>query len=160
MVGVRRVSPMARAQFQVLIIPYRIASDGEPEYAIAKRSDMDAWQFFSGGGEENEAPIEAARREANEEGGIPTDLEFVQLDSIASIPVNNFAAHTEWGQDVYVIPEYSFCVDVRARDLFTSREHEEILWRPYEEAHQLLTWDSNRTALWEVNQRITRRLSR
>ena len=144
---------MARAQFQVLIIPYRIASGGQPEYAIA-------WQFFSGGGEENEAPIQAARREANEEGGIPVDLEFVQLDSIASIPATNFAAHKEWGQGVYVIPEYSFCVDVGARDLFASREHEEILWRPYEEARQLLSWDSNRIALWEVNQRITRRLSR
>ena len=58
---------MARAQFQALIIPYRIASDGKPEYAIAKRSDMAAWQFFSEGGEENETPIQAARREANEE---------------------------------------------------------------------------------------------
>lgn len=151
---------MARAQFQVLIIPYRIASGGQPEYAIAKRSDMDAWQFFSGGGEENEAPLEAARREANEEGGIPVDLEFMQLDSIASIPATNFAAHKEWGQGVYVIPEYSFCVDVGARDLFASREHTEILWRPYEEADQLLTWDSNRTALWELNQRLTRPLSR
>jgi dATP pyrophosphohydrolase len=139
---------MARAQFQVLIIPYRIASGGQPEYAIAKRSDMDAWQFFSGGGEENE------------EGGIPVDLEFVQLDSMASIPATNFAAHKEWGQGVYVIPEYSFCVDVGARDLFASREHTEILWRPYEEADRLLTWDSNRTALWELNQRMTRRLSR
>lgn len=151
---------MARAQFQVLIIPYRIASGGQPEYAIAKRSDMDAWQFFSGGGEENEAPIQATRREPNEEGGIPVDLEFVQLDSMASIPATNFAAHKEWGQGVYVIPEYSFCVDVGARDLFASREHTEILWRPYEEADRLLTWDSNRTALWELNQRMTRRLSR
>lgn len=142
---------MARAQFQVLIIAYRIASCGEPEYAIAKRSDMDAWQFFSGGGEENEAPIQAARREANEEGGIPVDLEFVKLDSIASIPAHNFAAHKEWGQDVYVISEYSFYVDVGAQDLSVSREHTEILWRPYEEADRLLTWDSNRTALWEVN---------
>jgi dATP pyrophosphohydrolase len=51
---------MARAQFQVLIIPYRIASGGQPEYAIAKRSDMDAWQFFAGGEEENEAPIQSS----------------------------------------------------------------------------------------------------
>lgn len=84
----------------------------------------------------------------------------MQLDSIASIPATNFAAHKEWGQGVYVIPEYSFCVDVGARDLFASREYTEILWRPYEEADQLLTWDSNRTALWELNQRLTRPLSR
>jgi dATP pyrophosphohydrolase len=148
---------MARAQFQVLIIPYRMGSDATPEYAVTKRSDMDAWQFLSGGGEDNESPIEAARREANEEGGIPRDLEFVQLDSVASIPVHNFAAPKEWSEDVYVIPEYSFCVDVGARDLSLSHEHAEKHWLPYKEAEQLLTWDSNRTALWEVNQRITMR---
>lgn len=59
---------MARSQFQVLIIPYRIARDGTPEYVVTKRSDMDAWQFLSGGGEDQETPMEAARREANEEG--------------------------------------------------------------------------------------------
>jgi dihydroneopterin triphosphate diphosphatase len=151
---------MGRARFQVLIIPYRMAKNGQPEYAIGKRSDMDAWQFFSGGGEADEVPMEAARREANEEGGISTDLEFIQLDSIASRPAHNFAAHEDWEEDVYVIPEYSFCVDVGPGDLVPSGEHTEILWRSYEEAQALLSWDSNRTALWEVNQRITRRWSR
>lgn len=148
---------MVRSQFQVLIIPYRIGSDGTPEYAVTKRSDMDAWQFLSGGGEDNETPIEAARREANEEGGVPDDLEFLQLDSVASIPVHNFSAHKEWGEDIYVIPEYSFCVDVGSRDLSLSKEHTETCWLPYAEAHRLLTWDSNKTALWEVNRRIMSR---
>jgi hypothetical protein len=74
-----------------------------------------------------------------------------------SIPVHNFPAHKEWGEDVYVIPEYSFCVDVRTRDLFLSHEHIEIRSLPYEEGNQLLTWDSNKAALWEVNQRILSR---
>lgn len=146
---------MARAQFQVLIIPYRMASDGKPEYAITKRSDIDAWQFLSGGGEDHEAPIQAAIREANEEGGIPDDLKFLPLDSVASIPVHNFPAHKEWGGDVYVIPEYSFCVNVRTRDLSLTHEHTEIRWLMYEDADRLLPLDSNRTALWEANQRIT-----
>jgi hypothetical protein len=47
---------MARAQFQVLIIPYRMASDDKPEYAVTKRADIDAWQFLSGGGEDHETP--------------------------------------------------------------------------------------------------------
>jgi dihydroneopterin triphosphate diphosphatase len=151
---------MARAQFQVLIIPYRIGSDGMPEYAVTKRSNIDAWQFLSGGGEDHETPIQAARREANEEGGIPRDLEFLQLDSVASIPVHNFSAHKEWSEDIYVIPEYSFCVDVGARDLSLSHEHTETRWLPYEEATRLLTWNSNRTALWEVNQRVIMRSNR
>jgi dihydroneopterin triphosphate diphosphatase len=146
---------MARAQFQVLIIPYRMASDDKPEYAVTKRADIDAWQFLSGGGEDHETPIQAATREAIEEGGIPRDLEFLQLDSVASIPVHNFSAHKEWGKDVYVIQEYSFCVDVGPRDLSLSNEHTETRWLAYKEADRLLTWDSNKTALWEVNQRIT-----
>ena len=145
---------MARAQFQVLIIPYRMASNGKPEYAVTKRADIDAWQFLSGGGEDHETPIQAAKREANEEGGIPRHLEFLQLDSVASIPVHNFSAHKEWSEDIYVIPEYSFCVDAGVRDLSLSHEHTETRWLPYEEAERLLTWDSNRTALWEVNQRV------
>lgn len=46
---------MARAPFQVLIIPY-IVDKGEIKYGIFKRSDRDVWQFISGGGEENETP--------------------------------------------------------------------------------------------------------
>ena len=151
---------MARAQFQVLIIPYRVGNDGTLEYAVTKRSDVNAWQSLSGGGDAHESPIEAAKREANEEGGIPSNFKFLQLDSVASIPVHNFPAHHEWGENVYVIPEYSFCVDVGARDLSLSHEHTEARWLPYEEATRLLTWDSNRTALWEVNQRIIMRSNR
>jgi dATP pyrophosphohydrolase len=99
-----------------------MASDDKPEYAVTKRADIDAWQFLSGGGEDHETPIQAARREANEEGGIPRDLEFLQLDSVASIPVHNFSAHKEWGKDVYVIQEYSFCVDVGPQDLLLVTE--------------------------------------
>jgi dihydroneopterin triphosphate diphosphatase len=74
--------------------------------------------------------------------------------------VHNFSAHKEWSEDIYVIPEYSFCVDVGARDLSLSHEHTETRWLPYEEATRLLTWDSNRTALWEVNQRVIMRSNR
>ncbi len=42
---------MSRAKFQVLIIPFRMVGNGIPEFAITRRSDMDAWQFLSGGGE-------------------------------------------------------------------------------------------------------------
>ncbi len=62
---------MSRAKFQVLIIPFRTVGNGVPEFAITKRSDMDVWQFLSGGGEDDEIPLQAAKREANEEGDIP-----------------------------------------------------------------------------------------
>ena len=114
---------MSRARFQVLIIPFRIAENGMPEFATTKRFDMDVWQFLSGGGEAGETPMQAAKREANEEGNIPYDYEMIRLDATASILAINFAAHKEWGDDVYVVPEYSFGVEMKDKDLTPSFEH-------------------------------------
>jgi dATP pyrophosphohydrolase len=145
---------MNRAKFQVLIIPFRICKDGIPEFAITKRSDMDVWQFVAGGGEDGETQMQAAKREANEEASIPYACELIRLDSISSIPANNFVAHVEWGKDVYVVPEYSFAVDMTNKELKLSFEHTELRWLKYKEAVKLLKWDSNKTALWELKERI------
>src|SRR5947207_14216959 len=104
---------MTRAAFQVLVIPYRTMADGEPRYLLFKRSDLDVWQWISGGGEDDEKPEQAARREAREEADIPEDAHLIRLDSISSIPKTCFADHQLWGNDVYVIPEYSFTVEVK-----------------------------------------------
>lgn len=145
---------MAIAKFQVLIIPFRICKDGVPEFAVTKRYDMEAWQFLSGGGEVDETQIQAAKREANEEAGVPYDYEFIRLDSTASIPANNFTAHKEWGKNVYVVPEYSFAVNMKNRELELSFEHTKVRWLKYKKAVELLKWDSNKTALWELKERI------
>ncbi len=117
---------MSRSKFQVLIIPFRIVENGIPEFAVTKRFDMDFWQFLSGGGESDETPMQAAKREANEEGNIPYDYKMIILDSTASIPAINFAAHKEWGNEVYVVPEYSFGVEIKDKDLALSSEHTEL----------------------------------
>ena len=49
-----------------------------------------------------------------------------------------------------MIPEYSFgfaCLD----ELVLSHEHTECIWLPYPEAREKLQWDSNKTALYELN---------
>ena len=58
-----------RAPFQILAIPYRIV-DGTPMYCVFHRADHDQWQFIAGGGEDNETPLAAAKRETFEEGGV------------------------------------------------------------------------------------------
>jgi dATP pyrophosphohydrolase len=55
-----------RQPYNTLIIPFRII-ENKIEYLLAKRSDMDIWQAFSGGGEGNETIIETAKRELKEE---------------------------------------------------------------------------------------------
>ncbi|MBN1138862.1 MAG: NUDIX pyrophosphatase [Anaerolineae bacterium] len=145
---------MSRAPFNVAVYPYRAVGSGEFEYALLKRADAGFWQGVSGGGEGGETPLEAARRETLEETGIPSDSTFLQLDTVEPIPVIEFRASSLWGEDIYVIPQYWFGVLVTGRTLLLSREHSEYRWLRYEQARALLKYDGNKTALWELNQRL------
>lgn len=145
---------MARAAFQVLVIPFRVDADGEPRYLLFKRADENVWQWIAGGGEESEEPEQAARREALEEACIPQDARLTRLDSVASIPAIHFADRHLWGDDVYVIPEYSFGVEAQGEEVCLSGEHSACEWLDYEAARSRLQWDSNRTALWELHNRL------
>jgi dATP pyrophosphohydrolase len=148
---------MTRAAFQVLVIPYRTMVDGEPRYLLFKRSDLDVWQWIAGGGEDDEKPEQTARREAREEADIPEDAYLIRLDSMASIPAAHFADHRLWGTDTYVIPEYSFGVEIKDEEVRLSGEHSECAWVHYETAQNRLQWDSNKTALWELHSRLSAR---
>lgn len=140
-----------REPFQILVIPFRRTAEG-PQFAVLKRKDADCWQFVAGGGESGESPVQAAQRETSEEVGITADL--IALDSIATIPKHLFAAAQSWGADVYVIPEHCFAVNAGDAALTLSAEHTELQWASYERARDLLNWDSNRNALWELNERL------
>ena len=148
---------MPRAAFQVLIIPYRIDADGQPRYLLFKRADLDVWQWIAGGGEDGEKPEQAARREAREEADTSEGANLIRLDSIASIPAICFADHQLWGNDVHVIPEYSFAVEVKDNEIHLSDEHNECAWLDYEVARDRLEWDSNKIALWELHRRLSAR---
>ena len=67
-----------REPFQVLILPYYVVDvmQGQIEYALFKRKDMDIWQGIAGGGEFGETPMETAKRETLEESGIFTTNQF------------------------------------------------------------------------------------
>ena len=148
---------MVRAPFQVLIYPYRSIREDRLEYAVFKRADESFWQGISGGGEDSESPLEAARREAFEEAGLAPDLDYLLLDTVNSIPVTFYKDSHLWGDHVYVVPQY--CFGVRAGDcmITLSREHTEYCWLPYEEARVRVKYDGAKTALWELDRRLTGR---
>ena len=143
-----------RAPFQVLAIPYRVV-DGKPIYCVFCRADHDQWQFISGGGEDDETPHEAVKREICEEGGV-MEAVVTALKSMAYIPAFVFPKHHlyGWPKDTYVIPEYVFAFECTG-DIVLSHEHTAFRWLPYEEARDILKWDSNRTALYELHCRLT-----
>ena len=142
-----------RAPYQILAIPYRATNDSF-EYCVLHRSDCDQWQFIAGGGEDDETPIEAAKREAMEEGGIASD-DWTSLKSLAYIPVSVISEdrRRHWDNNIYIIPEYAFGFACDS-DVELSDEHNERVWLPYNEAYKKLKWDSNRTALYELNCRL------
>ena len=143
---------MPRATFNVLVLPFRVTALAH-EYAVFHRADGDMWQFIAGGGEDDETPTLAARREALEEAGIDDASSWIALDSVASIPRTSFPS-APWPDHVYVIPEYCFGIDVRDRNLSLSGEHDRFEWLDYAKAQARLTWDSNKVALWELQERL------
>lgn len=144
---------MPRAPFQILVLPYRRAGDTW-EYAVFRRRDFACWQGIAGGGEDDETPLEAARREAWEEAGLPRSAAFILLQAACTVPVIFFQDGGSWDKALYVIPEHSFGADATGQTLTLSDEHNAAEWLPYAEASARLTYDSNRTALWELNQRL------
>ena len=142
-----------RAPFQILAIPYRI--DGHaPSYCVFHRADFDQWQFISGGGEEDETPLQAARREIYEESGVDAG-NIITLKSVCSIPTDIFPEKylRNWAKDTYVVPEYAFGFACE-EEMQLSHEHSECIWLDYEKARAKLKWDSNRTALYELHCRL------
>ena len=145
-----------RAPFQILAIPYRVV-DGEVQYCVLHRADHDQWQFIAGGGEDNEQPEEAAVREIWEESGVENAPVF-RLRSMCYIPTNIFkdcGRQYGWPDDLYVIPEYAFGFECQ-ENLALSHEHTNCAWLSYQDACAKLKWDSNRTALYELNCRLVR----
>ena len=143
-----------RAPFQILAIPYRRKPN--LAFCVLHRSDNDQYQFVAGGRENDEKPIEAAVREIFEETSIKAE-QIMALTSMAYIPANVISKrHRDlWPPDTIVIPEYTFGF-VCDSEISLSSEHTDLEWMTYDDAIARLTWDSNKTALYELNCRLLR----
>lgn len=141
-----------RAPFQILAIPYR--KQQEYQFCVFHRADIDQYQFVAGGGENDEQAIDAAIREVREETGVEA-VSIIPLTSMSYIPANVISEkHRKfWSKDTFVIPEYAFGFECDT-DIRLSDEHIGYEWLGYNEAMSRLTWDSNKTALYELNCRL------
>lgn len=145
-----------RAPYQVLVLPYK-TEKSDIKFAIFKRADLNYWQVIAGGGEVGETALQSAGREILEETGLNVKSNLMQLDSVSSLPVEHVIGRFLWGEDVYVIPEYAFGLEVADQEITLSREHSSYKWVSYDEAIEALKWDSNKTALWELNERLKKK---
>ena len=148
---------MPRAPFQVLVLPYRRTNAGEFQFALFQRADDGFWQGIAGGGEDDETPLQAARRESLEEARIPAGCPLMPLQTMCMVSVTSFSV--VWpplpsGEERSVIPEFAFGVAAEGCEIVISCEHYAFAWLSYSAALAILHYDSNRTALWELNQRL------
>lgn len=151
---------MARTPRNVLVFPFRRRADAGLEFAVFRRADDpgEFWQGVAGGVEDGETLLDAARRELAEETGLqPPTSSWLALDAQASVPATVFRDWRAWGLDTFVVHQFAFGVEVGAAAAVTlSHEHTEHRWVGLDEAQALVRYDSNRTALWELGERLSR----
>lgn len=140
---------------QVLVIPFKI-EDNEIKYCVFRRKDLGLWQFVAGGQEDyDESTVDAAKREFLEETGINAK-NIYELEGYTKIPVVNVVKDFLWGNDVYFSEEFAFAVKIDKEEIKLSNEHQEYKLHSYEDVKKLLKYDSNKSALWELDTKIKR----
>jgi dihydroneopterin triphosphate diphosphatase len=145
---------MGRQPVNVLVFPFRKNPDGEYEYAVFRRSDNPLWQGISGGVEDDEELLSTVARECFEEACIPFGRKIFKLSTHNSIPAHIFYEHQNWDNKVYLVDEHYFAIEAHDHDIVLSHEHTEYKWLKFEEAREILRFDSNKTALYELHSRL------
>jgi dihydroneopterin triphosphate diphosphatase len=149
---------MTRQPKQIHVYLYRMSTNGHFEFAVFQRAENSLWwQGICGGVEDNETVEEGARRELFEEAGIDELLILYRLDTISYLPAYIFSDQTQaiWGKDIVVVPMYFFAMPFNGK-IKLSHEHSDYRWLPYEEAEKLVYFHDQKTALWEVKERLLR----
>jgi 8-oxo-dGTP pyrophosphatase MutT (NUDIX family) len=136
-----------RQPLQVLVYPVRTAGS-RWEVLLLRRSASRGgfWQGVTGGVDEEEGLVEAARRELYEETGLaPFALE--QIDYSYSFPVEEEWRHL-YAVGVEEVVEHVFLALVDGQQEPTiTREHDQWQWCSFHQALGLLTWPGNIEAL-------------
>ena len=135
----------------VLVFLYRY--NNGIEYCLFYRSKEMFYQGLSGGVEDSEKLEDTVKREVYEETGIVVN-NMIKLDTISSIPGIYVNKDFNYENNIYVVYEYGFGVLIDNEDIKLSSEHKEYKWVSYDEAIKLLKYDSNKTALFELNERL------
>jgi len=118
---------------------------------------MNKWQWVAGGVEQNEDVNDAAIREAEEELGIQITKKenLLRLESYCTMPRSIFDCEAYWPKTFYTVKEFSFALKLdNTTAISISDEHLQFKLIRYSDLVKFKTWDSNRTAAWELNERL------
>lgn len=143
-----------RQPYSIHVFLYHRNEHGIWEYAIFQHANRPyIWQGIAGGVEEEETFEQAARRAVLENAGITLAATLYRLDTISFLPSHVFPEHHTWGNDVLVCPMTHFAAAYDGK-IIMSKEHKNIKWCTYQAAYNEMYWHDQKTALWELNQRL------
>lgn len=139
---------MTRAPFQILVFPFTIV-ENDIFFALFRRYPRIGgyWEGIAGGGEDEETPLDAARREAFEEAGIMPDAPFVGLKTFEMLPLIDVSGFL-------LLPQYTFGVAVDRHRLTTRNRLTEVTWTKVDSAMKMVPSGSSQTALCELYFRL------
>lgn len=114
------------------LVPYRMTERG-PEFLIIFNLFFDQWQFPRGGVGESEDDLAAARREFQEETGLPV----IQIHKDCRIELNYTASIRQYDIERTII---YYLAEVATAEVHLDNEnHCEAAWRSFDAAWELLT---------------------
>lgn len=140
-----------RLPIQVQIIVFRTTSNGREFLILHRTSERDgSWQSITGGLESEDNLLQAVIRELKEETGIANHLRIIENVHFFQFP----STHSRWGNTI-TLSECVFGVEVDADQQISITqniypEHDEYRWCNFEDAMQLLAYDSNKESLLKL----------
>jgi dATP pyrophosphohydrolase len=149
-----------RQPVQVLVYPVKTADSGWEVLLLRRTASRGGfWQGVTGGVEDEEALVEAARRELVEETGlVPSALE--QIDYSYSFPVEDKWRYL-YAAGVEEVVEYVFLALIHGQQEPTiTREHDQWRWCTWDQALELLAWPGNIEALKRCERLVKARVPR
>jgi dATP pyrophosphohydrolase len=117
------------------------------KYLMMQRNDDRGgfWQPVTGGVEDGESILEAAKREVSEEAGYKNSelKRVIDLDYSFQFKLKN--------KDFW-ITEYVFAAEASHPDFIRlEKEHQKVVWSTFDEAMKLLEWDTNKETLKKLH---------
>ena len=145
-----------RIPIQVLVYPVRYKDD-KWEFLLLKRIESRGgfWQGVTGHTERGERLIDGAKRELLEETSFVSSFIF-KTDFSYTIPLDEKHAK-DYPPGTKEIPEYVFITRIDHTDIPTldPLEHNDWKWCSFDEALDLLLWETNKEALIYCNNYLT-----
>jgi len=146
---------MPNTPYKVFIIPFRKQDFKNFKYMLFRKKSEKYWQYIDGIGKSNILPIKVAKRSAFKKICIPIVTDYFLLKTIVLFPAHFIADYIDYyDKGQYVIPGYYFAVDCTHIEITLSSDDVEYMWIDFEQGCGLLQADSDKTAFWELNERL------